>query len=110
MTPNTAGRTVSAMQTYTTTSGRAMPKTPATAAQRVRLLLIDTGVRPPEFAFCVKSVATGRHLERVVVALPVGQFAEAATWFAKLCKIMPWVCRLTLIPEFGRIEISPRGQ
>jgi hypothetical protein len=58
----------------------------------------------------VKSVATGRHLERVVVALPVGQFAEAATWFAKLCKIMPWTCRLTLIPEFGRIEISPRGQ
>jgi hypothetical protein len=98
------------MQTYTTTTPRAMPKTPAAARDRVRLVLTDIGVRPPGHTFQVHTVATGRHLERVVIPLPIGHLAEAQTWFDKLRDALPWACRVTLIPEVGRIEIEPRGR
>lgn len=97
------------MQTYTTTAGRSMPKTPATAKDRVRHLLTDIAVRPPDFVFCIQTVATGRHLDRVVVSLPHGSWHEGQEWFTKLCPVLPWSCRVTLIPEIGRIEIEPRG-
>lgn len=98
------------MQTYTTTIKRAMPKTPAAASARVRLLMADTGVRPAGHTFNVHHVTTGRHLERVIVSVPFGHLDESQTWFDKLCDLLPWGCRVTLIPEVGRIEIAPRGQ
>jgi hypothetical protein len=98
------------MQTYTTTAKRSMPKTPAAATDRVRLLMADTGVRPAGYAFNVSHAATGRHLERVIVSVPLGHFEESQTWFNKLRDVLPWACRVTLVPEIGRIEIAPRGQ
>jgi hypothetical protein len=98
------------MQTYTTTIAKNMPKTPAAATERVRHALADLGVRPLGFAFNVAHVATGRHLERVVVCLPLGHYDEGQAWFDKLRDVLPWGCRVTLVPEIGRIEIAPRGQ
>lgn len=97
------------MQMHTTENHKPMPKTPAAAVQRVRHLLADTGVRPPGHVFVVHPVATGRHLERVVVSLPLRAKAETQEWYDKLCPILPWACRVTMVGEIGRIEITPRG-
>jgi hypothetical protein len=98
------------MQTITTTVKRSMPKTPATASQGVRLALAGLALRPPGFAYNVTHVATGRHLERVIVSLPLAHRDESQAWFDKLVLALPWACRVTLVPEIGRIEIAPRGQ
>jgi hypothetical protein len=98
------------MQTYTTTKPKHMPKTPDAAKTRVRHALAEAGVRPLDFPFTIAHVSTGRHLERVIVCLPRGCYDEGQTWFAKLRDVLPWACRVTLIPEIGRIEIAPRGQ
>jgi hypothetical protein len=98
------------MRTYTIVAKKRMPTTPALASERVKLVLADLGVRPPGFGFNVHHHATGRHLERVVIALPPSCYAEAEDWFGKLCDALPWACRVTLVPEIGRIEITPQGQ
>jgi hypothetical protein len=97
------------MQTYTITGRRQMPKTPSAAVLGTRHALMDAHVRPDGFRFNITHAATGRRLDRVVVLLPRGEFAEGSRWFDKLHDALPWSCRVTLVPEIGRIEIEPRG-
>lgn len=95
------------MQTFAIT-GRQMPHTPAAAVQKTRHALIDAQVRPAGFQFNITYAATGRCVDRVVVLLPRGHYDEGERWLARLRDVLPWACRVTLIPEIGRIEIEPR--
>lgn len=96
------------MKSECTTSHAGMPHTAAAAKQRVRHVLAEAALREPGFAYSVTHVATGRHLERVIVLLPFKHFDETEAWFDKLLELLPWACRVTMIPEVGRIEIEPR--
>jgi len=98
------------MDTYTTTAHKSMPKTPETAKRGVQHVL--AGIEQDALIPCeplISHAATGRHLDRVVVCLPRGHYAKSTIWFDKLRDALPWHCRVTVVPEVGRIEIEPRG-
>lgn len=96
------------MQTTTVQRKAHIPVNSASAVKRLHNVLADTGLRPPGWRFCVAHASTGRHLDRLVVSLPLNHFDEGGSWYATLCEHLPWTCRVTLVPEAGRIEIEPK--
>jgi hypothetical protein len=96
------------METRIIDGRRQMPRTSDTAMRKTRQVLAEAQLRPAGFSFGLNHVSTGKHLDRVLVLLPIHHFDEGQTWLDKLAELLPWSCRLTLVPEIGRIEIEPR--